>query len=163
MHFFALFITADMHHGRFRMERNSGASEKEESKGRSIVTRKILVVDDEPFALKSVSFVLKRGGYAVKEGKDGMEALDLIRQWKPDIVFLDIMMPKKNGYEVCREVRQDPALKGTHIIMLTAKGQGIDKTQALEAGADDYLTKPFSPILLLKKVEEVFQQVKNVS
>lgn len=125
------------------------------------MSKKILVVDDEPFILKSVSFIMKREGYEVKEATNGVEALQVIREWCPDVVFLDIMMPKKNGYEVCREIKSDPFLKGTYIIMLTAKGQVTDESQGFEVGADDYLTKPFSPLLLLEKMKAIFSGSKT--
>lgn len=111
---------------------------------------KILVVDDEPFILRSLSFVLKKGNMDVLEARDGEKALQLIRRHKPRLVFLDVMMPKMNGYDVVREVRGDEELEGVHLVLLTAKGQESDRAMGLEAGANDYMTKPFSPSKILQ-------------
>ena len=85
--------------------------------------------------------------------RDGEEALQRIREAKPDLMFLDIMMPKKDGYQVCQEVKSDPDLKDIYIIMLTAKGQQADRERALSAGADEFITKPFSPLEILARVK----------
>ncbi len=111
---------------------------------------KVLVVDDEPFILRSLSFVLRKGGMDVLEARDGEEALSLIREHKPRLVFLDVMMPKMNGYDVVREVRGDASLDEVHLILLTAKGQESDRALGIDAGANDYLTKPFSPSKILE-------------
>ncbi len=119
---------------------------------------KVLVVDDEPFILRSLSFVLKKGGFHVLEARDGEEAVELIRIHKPGLVFLDIMMPKMNGYDVIRVVREDPDLEGVHIVLLTAKGQESDRVHGLGLGADDYLTKPFSPSRILQMAQEILDE-----
>lgn len=113
---------------------------------------KILVADDEPFILRSLTYVLRRDGHDVLEARNGGEALDAIRAKRPRIVFLDVMMPVRNGYEVVEEVRRDPDLSGTYVIMLTAKGQAADRQRGLTAGADEYLTKPFSPSRISERV-----------
>jgi CheY-like chemotaxis protein len=105
----------------------------------------ILIADDEPYLIRSLSFVLKKEGYRVEAAMDGVEALEKIRNMKPDLVFLDIQLPKMVGYEVCRQVKADPELRRTYIIMLTAKGQDDDRQKAIAVGADEYITKPFSP------------------
>jgi DNA-binding response OmpR family regulator len=117
--------------------------------------KKILVVDDEPHILRSLTFVLKKEGYDVSSATNGEEALAKIRESKPSLMFLDVMMPKKNGYEVCQEVKGDPSLSGICIIMLTAKGQEADREKGLSLGADEFITKPFSPMKVVERVREI--------
>jgi len=117
--------------------------------------KKILVVDDEPFILRSLTFILKKNGYDVDSATNGEEAIDAILGAHPRLVFLDLMMPKMNGLEVCTEVRRHEDLNDIHIIMLTAKGQDRDREKGLEAGANEYLTKPFSPSKVLERVREL--------
>lgn len=114
---------------------------------------RILVADDEPYLVRSLTFVLNKEGYDTSVARDGEEALERIREAKPDLMFLDIMMPKKDGYQVCQEVKSDPDLKDIYIIMLTAKGQQADRERALSAGADEFITKPFSPLEILARVK----------
>ncbi len=111
----------------------------------------VLVVDDEPFICRSLSFVLRKGNYIVIEARDGEEALTAVRLHKPDLVFMDVMMPKRNGFDVCAQIKQDPELCGTRVILLTAKGQDSDREVGTKAGADDYMTKPFSPTKILER------------
>ena len=117
--------------------------------------KKVLVVDDEPFICRSLSFVLRKDNYEVFEARNGEEALTAIRQHHPDLVFLDVMMPKLNGFEVTQQVRADPSLQGIRIILLTAKGQDTDRAVGAKAGADDYMTKPFSPTRILERAREI--------
>ena len=117
--------------------------------------KKILVVDDEPHVIKSLTFVLAKEGYDVSSAENGEDAMTKIHQSKPSLVFLDVMMPRKNGYEVCREVKQDSRLRDIHVIMLTAKGQEADREKGLDAGADEFMTKPFSPMGIVEKVREL--------
>ena len=112
---------------------------------------KVLVVDDEPFICRSLSFVLRKDAYQVFEARNGEEALELIRKERPDLVFLDVMMPKINGFDVTRHVKADPALRATKIVLLTAKGQDADRQTGEDAGADGYMTKPFSPTKILER------------
>lgn len=112
----------------------------------------ILLVDDEPYIIRSLSYVLEREGYWVEVARNGQEAMQKIRELHPQLVFLDVMMPLKNGYEVCAEVREDPEIADTHIIMLSAKGQQIDRERGLLGGTDEYITKPFSPREILERV-----------
>ena len=116
---------------------------------------KILVVDDAPFICRSLTFVLRKGNYEVLEARDGEEALDAIRTHKPDLVFLDVMMPKVNGFEVTQQIRSDAAFDDVKIILLTAKGQECDREVGREAGANDYLTKPFSPTKILDRARQI--------
>ena len=120
-----------------------------------MTSRKILVVDDEPFILRSLSFVLQKGKMDVLEARDGEEALRLIREHRPCLVFLDVMMPKMNGYDVVRAVRADPELRDVYIVLLTARGQETDRATGIDAGANDYLTKPFSPSKILEKARSI--------
>ncbi len=115
----------------------------------------VLVVDDEPFICRSLSFVLRKGNYIVVEARNGEEALAAIREHKPDLVFMDVMMPKISGFEVCETVKADPELAATKIILLTAKGQDSDREVGRQAGADDYMTKPFSPTKILERAREI--------
>ena len=119
------------------------------------MSHKVLVCDDEPFILKALTFIVKKEGHTVLEARNGEEALDAIRTQRPSLVFLDVMMPKKNGYEVLEEVRKDPAVKGTFIILLTAKGQDSDREKGLALGANEFMTKPFSPALILTRMREI--------
>jgi DNA-binding response OmpR family regulator len=115
----------------------------------------ILVIDDEPYILRSLSYLLTREGYRVETASNGEDGLARVRNLRPPLVFLDIMMPNMNGYEVCEQVKQDPTLDGTYVIMLSAKGQQIDRERGLLGGADEYMTKPFSP-------REVAQRVRTI-
>ncbi len=117
--------------------------------------RTILVVDDEPFICRSLTFVLRKDDYRVFEARNGEEALAAIREHKPDLVFLDVMMPKMNGFQVTEQVRADRSLDGVKIILLTAKGQECDREVGKTAGANDYMTKPFSPSKILDRAREI--------
>ncbi len=115
----------------------------------------ILVADDEPYVLRSLEFILKKEGYRVLTAIDGQEALEKIQEERPDLVFLDIQMPRMDGNTVCQNLRRDPATRDLHIIMITAKGQEADRLQALESGADEFVTKPYSPRKLVDRVREI--------
>ncbi len=119
--------------------------------------KKVLVVDDEPFICRSLSFVLRKENYEVFEARNGEEALEAIRTHRPDLVFLDVMMPKVNGFEVTKLVKSDPELKNTKIILLTAKGQDSDRETGRKLGADDYMTKPFSPTKILERARQILE------
>ncbi|MEO8652973.1 MAG: response regulator [Ramlibacter sp.] len=117
--------------------------------------KKILVADDEPNIVISLEFLMKREGYDVVIARDGQEALEAIAREKPDLLLLDVMMPRKNGFEVCQAVRADEALQATKILLLTAKGRDTDIAKGLAMGADAYMTKPFSTRELVQKVAEL--------
>jgi DNA-binding response OmpR family regulator len=117
--------------------------------------RRILIADDEPYILRSLSFVLKKEGFEVETACDGEETLEKARQFKPKILFLDIMMPLEDGYEVCKKLKSDPDINDIYVIMLTAKGQIVDKKRGLEVGTDEYITKPFSPREIVEKVKGI--------
>ena len=116
---------------------------------------KILIADDEPYIVRSLSYILQREGIPFDVATDGQQAIEKARHLKPKVLFLDIMMPQKSGLEVCSLIKQDPALRSIHIIMLTAKGQEDDKQKSRSAGADEYITKPFSPRQVLERVKEI--------
>lgn len=119
------------------------------------MSSKILVADDEPNIVISLEYLLKREGYTVVIARDGEEALAMIRREQPDLVLLDVMMPKKTGFEVCQEVRTDDSLQHIRILMLTAKGRDTDVAKGMALGADAYMTKPFSTRDLVQKVAEL--------
>jgi DNA-binding response OmpR family regulator len=114
----------------------------------------ILVVDDELNLIRSLSFVLVKEGFEVMTASDGEEALQQVRRSKPDLIFLDVMMPQKNGYEVCEALRAVPEFRSIYIIMLSAKGTENDKTQALKVGADEFISKPFSPLEAVSRAKK---------
>ncbi len=117
--------------------------------------KRILIVDDEPNILISLEFLMKREGYEVQVARDGEEGLALAHTWRPDVVLLDVMMPRKSGFDVCQAIRADDALAGMRIVMLTAKGRDIDVAKGLALGADAYLTKPFATQELVRRVREL--------
>jgi two-component system alkaline phosphatase synthesis response regulator PhoP len=117
--------------------------------------KKVLVCDDEPYIVESVSYVVRKAGYQAVTAEDGEEALRLGRTESPDLIFLDIMMPKLSGYDVCKVLKDDPATRDTYIVMLTARGQEEDERKALEMGADEFMTKPFSPRKMRAKLVEL--------
>jgi len=114
--------------------------------------KKILIADDEENIVISLEFLMKREGFEVLVASDGEEALARIRADVPDLVLLDVMMPKRTGFEVCQEVRSDPALASTRILMLTAKGRDTEVAKGMAMGADAYMTKPFSTKDLVDQV-----------
>ena len=119
------------------------------------MNRKILVADDESNIVISLEYLMKREGYTVLVARDGQEALDVIARDRPDLVLLDVMMPKKSGFEVCQAVRASEELQSIKILMLTAKGRDTDLAKGLALGADAYMTKPFSTRELVQKVAEM--------
>lgn len=121
----------------------------------------VLIIDDEPYILRSLSYLLTREGYEVQTASNGPEGLARVRELRPPIVFLDIMMPAMNGYEVCEQIKRDPDLQDTYIIMLSAKGQQIDVERALLGGADEYMTKPFSPREIAEHLRVLVERLRS--
>lgn len=111
-------------------------------------------MDDESHIVELVRVCLEDTDYDIIEAYDGQEALDRAMKEKPDLILLDIMLPKMNGYEVCRTLKTDESTKSIPVVMLTAKGQEVDKVKGFQSGADSYMTKPFSPLRLLTELEE---------
>lgn len=119
------------------------------------MAKTILVADDEPFVLRSLEFILKKEGYRVLTAVDGQEALEKAMAERPDLCLLDIQMPRMDGNQVCRQLRDDPERKDTYIVMITAKGQEADRQISLDSGANEYITKPFSPRKVITRVKEI--------
>ncbi len=118
--------------------------------------RKVLLVDDYEGVLSLVHATLRNDErYQILLARDGEEALDLARLEKPDLIFMDIMMPKTDGYSVCRELKDDPDTSQIKVVLLTALDTEFSRDRGMEAGAVDYITKPFSPIALLEKVDDI--------
>lgn len=119
--------------------------------------RKLLIADDESGIRSLVRMTLEDESYEIVEASDGTEALNLAREQLPDVILLDVMMPGLTGYEVCRAIKEDPKTQEMAVVMLTARAQEVDEAEGKSAGADDYFTKPFSPVALMRKVDELFE------
>jgi two-component system alkaline phosphatase synthesis response regulator PhoP len=124
---------------------------------------KVLIADDEPDILEILKYNLLNEGYEVETAKDGDEALEKARTSKPDLIVLDVMMPKKTGVEVCQILRAQAAFKETLIIFLTAVNDESSQVKGLETGADDYISKPISPKLFLSRVNALFRRTNKTS
>ncbi|MEK7347973.1 MAG: response regulator [Candidatus Eisenbacteria bacterium] len=122
------------------------------SKGR------ILVVDDEIYIVHILDFSLGMEGYEVLTALDGEQALERLKNDKPDLIVLDIMMPKVDGYEVCRAIKANPETQHIPVILLSAKGRNVDQKMGFDVGADDYITKPFSPRKLVERINALLGQ-----
>ena len=116
------------------------------------MSKTILIADDEPNIVISLEYLLQRDGYQVRVARNGQEALDAIQASPPDLVLLDVMLPLVSGFEVCQKIRENPALAGMRIVMLTAKGRDVEMSKGLALGANAYITKPFSTQDLLAQV-----------
>jgi two-component system alkaline phosphatase synthesis response regulator PhoP len=123
--------------------------------------RKVLIADDEPDIIEILKYNLEKEGYAVSTAKDGNEALDKARLTQPDLIVLDMMMPYKNGIEVCELLRAQPAFKDTLIMFLTALSDEATQLKGFSTGADDYISKPVSPNVFVSKVNALFRRVKK--
>lgn len=124
------------------------------------MTKKLLIVDDEAhirMLIEQTLEELENEGVEFLTAENGEEALEIIQSENPQLVFLDVMMPKMNGMEVCRRVKKDLLLNSVYIVLLTAKGQELDRLKGQEVGADVYMTKPFDPEVILNKAREVLQ------
>ena len=117
------------------------------------MAKKILVADDEPNIVAALEFLLQRNGFEVKVARNGEEALHLVESDQPDLVLLDVMMPLRSGYEVCRRIRERPDWSRIKIVMLSAKGRDAEVNKGMAAGADLYITKPFSTRDFVDKVK----------
>ena len=127
------------------------------------MSQSILIVDDEDYIVTSLSFVMKNAGYEVDSAGDGEVALEKVRSKAPDLIILDVMMPKLDGFEVCKAIRANPEWNSVRIIMLTAKGRDSEREKGLAMGADDYLTKPFSTRDILKRAQEILSETRAAS
>ncbi len=119
--------------------------------------RKILIADDNENIREALTYLLEDEGYSLSMAKDGAETLTKVREVRPHILFLDIMMPEINGYDVCRIIKNDPELKRIYVIMLTAKGQVAEQERGRASGADEYIVKPFSPMEILAKIKDILK------
>jgi len=124
-------------------------------------TQSVLIVDDEPNILLSLQFLIKKAGYAVRTAKDGEEALAEISRAAPDLVLLDVMMPKIDGFSLCERIRANPEWQDVRVIMLTARGRDLEREKGLALGADDYITKPFSTKDAIARVEAVLARSRK--
>jgi two-component system alkaline phosphatase synthesis response regulator PhoP len=127
----------------------------------STKARKVLIADDEPDILEILKYNLEKEGYQVATAKDGDDALDKAKKFSPELVVLDIMMPRKNGVEVCELLRAQPQFKDTLIMFLTALSDEATQIKGLTTGADDYISKPISPQVFLTKVAALFRRIKQ--
>ncbi len=118
------------------------------------MTRTVLLVDDEPNIILSLEFLIEQAGYEARVARDGEAALKSIEERKPDLVLLDVMLPKRDGFDVCERIRANPAWDDIRIVMLTAKGRDSEREKGLALGADAYITKPFS-------TREAMEQIKR--
>jgi DNA-binding response OmpR family regulator len=123
--------------------------------------KRVLVVDDDRDIRDLVTFKLQQAGYEVRQAEDGLQALDAVREWAPDLVVLDVMMPGLSGIDVTRELRADPTTAATPVILLTAKAQEADVETGFVTGADDYVVKPFSPRELVSRVQAVLARARR--
>lgn len=120
--------------------------------------QKILVVDDESDILELLKYNLSKEGYDVKTALDGMKGVEIAKTFKPDLIILDIMMPKQDGVETCRQIREVPELVNTFIIFLTARSEEYSEVAAFDMGADDYITKPIKPRALVSRINALFRR-----
>jgi DNA-binding response OmpR family regulator len=130
--------------------KNGAGKAREESMG-----KRILIADDEPNIVVSLEFLMRQKGYAVKVVGAGDDALAAVGEFEPDLILLDVMMPRMSGYDVCQKVRENPAWAAVKIIMLSAKGRDIEISKGMAIGADAYVTKPFSTKDLIARVEQL--------
>jgi two-component system alkaline phosphatase synthesis response regulator PhoP len=127
----------------------------------SATGKRVLIADDEPDILEIIKYNLQINGYIVEIAKDGDEAIKKAKEYKPDLIILDIMMPKKNGIEVCKILRSQPGFNDTVIIFLTALNDELSHVKGLEFGADDFISKPVSPNIIISKVNAIFRRLNK--
>lgn len=120
--------------------------------------KKILIVDDEPNIVVPLEFLMKQNNYEVQTAGTGEKAIDLILNWKPDLVLLDIMLPGMDGYEVCQKIRQQKELNNIRIVFLSAMARSIDIAKGMGLSADDYITKPFATDYVVSKIKELLAE-----
>jgi DNA-binding response OmpR family regulator len=125
------------------------------------MSKRILIADDEPSIVAALEYLLQQGGYEVLIARNGDEALDLLEQRTPDLVLLDVMMPRKSGYEICSRIRDQAEWRHIKVIMLSAKGRDAEVNRGLAIGADLYVTKPFSTRELMARIDGLLGQGLN--
>ena len=119
------------------------------------MAKKILIADDEPNIVVSLEFLMKQNGYVVRVVTNGEEVLQVVADFGPDLILLDVMMPRMSGYDVCQKIRENPAWADIRIIMLSAKGRDVEVNKGMAVGADAYVTKPFSTKDLIAQVAQM--------
>jgi len=119
------------------------------------VSKKVLIVDDEPNIVAALEFLLEKNGYDVKVAANGVEAIEQLDAFRPDLVLLDVMVPKLSGYEVCQRMRAEPKWRDIKIVMLSAKGREVEVNKGMSLGADLYVTKPFSSAELVSTIQQL--------
>ena len=124
------------------------------------MTRRVLIAEDEESIVASLEFLMRRAGYETRVARDGPAALACLADFAPDLVLLDIMLPGRSGFDVCKSIRADPALAATRVLMLTARGSNADEARGVAAGADGYLTKPFATQELVLRVRELLGEAQ---
>lgn len=120
--------------------------------------QKVLVVDDEEPILELLKYNLEKGGYDVKTAENGMKAVEIAKKFTPDLVLLDIMMPKMDGVETCRQIREIPEMQKSFVVFLTARSEEYSEVAAFDVGADDYITKPIKPRALMSRISALFRR-----
>jgi two-component system, OmpR family, alkaline phosphatase synthesis response regulator PhoP len=125
--------------------------------------QKVLVVDDEEAILELLRYNLEKGGYDVKTASDGMRAVEIAKKFQPDLVLLDIMMPKMDGVETCRQIREIPQMDKAFVVFLTARAEEYSEVAAFDVGADDYITKPIKPRALMSRISALFRRESKKS
>lgn len=125
------------------------------------MNKRILIVDDEPNIIVPLEFLMKQNGYDVMTATTGEAALELIEDWKPDLILLDIMLPGMDGYEVCQKIRAQKALNEVKIVFLSAMARSIDIAKGMGLAADDYITKPFATDFVLEKIKKLLNGGKS--
>lgn len=124
------------------------------------MARRVLIADDEPNIVMSLEFLMEQSGYEVQVARTGDEALAAVETFEPDLVLLDVMMPRKNGYEVLQAIRANPARRAVKVVLLTAKGRDVDVEKGLGLGADAYVTKPFATRELVARVKALLDEAE---
>ncbi|MCB0211286.1 MAG: response regulator [Anaerolineae bacterium] len=122
------------------------------------MSKKVLIVDDEANIVISLEFLMQQAGYQVEIARNGEDALTMVAKFKPDLVLLDVMMPKVNGFDVCQKIRDNAELQDTKVIMLTAKGRDVEVAKGMALGANSYVIKPFSTKQLVLEVQRVLEE-----
>ena len=119
------------------------------------MSKRVLIVDDEPNIVAALEFLLEKNGYAVRAAANGAEALEQLDAFRPDLVLLDVMVPKLSGYEICQRMRAEPKWQGIKVVMLSAKGREVEVSKGMSLGADLYVTKPFSSTELVATIDKL--------